>query len=162
MTNEDIKLFMDLLDKFLKLSYENQTTLNLVLNDLKKLEESVGKSDATIFSLLHRLMAEKKSIEETHKKLLDFIDTFSKRNYTEAELAEIGGPLQEIYKLSENSTKQKELECTEKILETHDFIASIKKRWKWIVTFVTVGVFVVTFAEKIVKFILYLHKLLGG
>ena len=151
MTDEERILFMDLMDKFMKLSVENQTTLYILTKGLKEVEDSVGKSDSTVFSLLHRLMAEKKDIERTHSKLKNFIDTFSKREYTNAEIEAIGGPLKEIYKLAGNYEIQKGLDCTEKIVETHAFVTSIKRRWKWIVTF----------AERIIKLILYLHGL-GG
>lgn len=158
---DDTKKFLELLDKFINLSISNQTTLNVLRTNLKEIQDSVGKSDATLFSLLHRLMAEKKDIERTHEKLLAFIDTYTKREYTEAEIEELGGPLREIHELTKNCSKNEQLECTEKIIETHAFVANIKKRWKWIVAFITAGAFIITFAERIVKLILYLHGL-GG
>lgn len=153
---------LQLIDKFIELAVQNQTTLNKLTQDLNEIKDLIGKSDATLFVLLHKLVANKEKIEEVHKKILEFIEKYSKREYTEAEVEEIGGYVKEIHELAKSLEETQQLECTDKIIETHEFIKGIKRRWKLFVALITGSALLITFAEKIIKLIIYLHTLLGG
>jgi len=102
MDEKLLDLFGGFLNKTVELHTESKVALGLINKDLGEIKETLGKSDRTIMSLLHGL--EKKGDSDQVK---NFIETYTKRNYTDNEIQDLGHHVEQVNDMHKFSMKLK-------------------------------------------------------
>jgi hypothetical protein len=102
MDEKLLDLFGDFLNKSVELHTESKVALGLINKDIGEIKETLGKSDRTVMSLLHGL--ERKGDSDQVK---NFIETYTKRNYTNDEVKNLGHHVEQVDDMHRFSMKLK-------------------------------------------------------